>query len=166
MEERNKVAISGATGKMMMAAAVLAGLTLSPASAQSAKKVPYWVSITEAEARMRVGPSFDYPANWVYRRKGLPVKVVQVLNNWRKIEDSTGTQGWMHVRLLGDAATAIVIGQIAEMREKPDDKADVRYRAEAGVVGRVSDCSNGWCTFDVQGQKGFVRAASLWGATE
>lgn len=153
----------------MAIAAVLVGLAMSldmaPASAQSTRKLPYWASITEPEARMRVGPSLDYPANWVYQRKGLPVKVVQVLNNWRKVEDSTGTQGWMHVRLLGDAPTAIVISQIAEMREKPDEASAVRYRAESGVVGRVSDCSASWCAFDVQGQKGFVRAGSLWGAT-
>lgn len=136
----------------------------SPADAQSRKAVPYWASISEPEARMRVGPNLDYPSNWVYRRRDLPVKVVQVLGNWRKIEDSSGAQGWMHVRLLSDTATAIVTGAVTEMRSKPDDGGKLLFRVEPGVVGRVSDCGSGWCALDVAGRRGFVRAGSLWGA--
>src|SRR3546814_3471802 len=72
------------------------------------KKPPYWASLSKDEARMRAGPSMDYPANWIYRRRDLPVKVVAVYSHWRKIEDPDGTQGWMHVRLLSDQPTAII----------------------------------------------------------
>src|SRR3546814_8582627 len=51
------------------------------------KKPPYWASLSKDEARMRAGPSMDYPANWIYRRRDLPVKVVAVYSHWRKIED-------------------------------------------------------------------------------
>ena len=39
------------------------------------------------------------------------------------------------------------------------------FRAEKGVVGRIGSCSSGWCAFDVKGQKGFVKASDVWGAT-
>lgn len=113
---------------------------------------------------MRVGPSLDYPSNWVYRRADLPVRVVQVLGNWRKIEDPAGTQGWMHVRLLSATETAIVTGRNAQIHEKRDDGSALLYTVEPGVVGRVSKCSDGWCLFDVRGQRGFIHASSLWGA--
>lgn len=132
--------------------------------AAPAKKIPYWVSITESEARMRVGPSLDYPANWIYRRKGLPLKVVMVLDQWRKVEDSEGAQGWMHVRLLSDKPAAIVTAEMAEMRSSATDQSRLLFRAEKGVVGRIVDCNDGWCQFDVDGSKGYVRASSLWGA--
>ncbi len=136
----------------------------SPVQAQT-KTPPYWASIAASEARMRVGPSLDYPSSWVYRRKDLPVRVVQVHSNWRKIEDPSGTQGWMHVRLLSDTATAMVKGAAA-MRDRRSDDSPELYSVEAGVVGRVSDCSGGWCLFDVAGQRGFIHASALWGATE
>src|SRR3546814_7300240 len=66
------------------------------------KKPPYWASLSKDEARMRAGPSMDYPANWIYRRRDLPVKVVAVYSHWRQIEDPAGTQGRLHVRLLSD----------------------------------------------------------------
>ena len=146
-------------------AVALMALVHQGAPAQSKKAVPYWASITADEARMRVGPSLDYPSNWVYRRRDLPVKVVQVLGNWRKVEDSEGTQGWMHVRLLADTATGIVKGEMAMMRQGPDIKSKVLFRAEPGVVGRLSDCAAGWCAFNVRGQAGYVSTDSIWGAT-
>lgn len=130
------------------------------------KPVPYWASLNQDEARMRVGPSLDYPSSWVYRRRDLPVKVVQVLGLWRKVEDPGGTQGWMHVRLLSDTPTAIVTAPVAPLRQAASDDARALFRAEKGVVGRLSSCGDGWCTFEVAGQRGFVRASDVWGATQ
>jgi len=135
-------------------------------AAPNVKPVPYWASLAKGEARMRVGPSQDYPASWIYRRRDLPVKVVEVYANWRKVEDPDGTQGWLHVRLLKDEATAIVKGEIAAMRDGPSADARVLYRLEPGVVGRLSGCANGWCAVDVNGARGYVATNDLWGATD
>ena len=83
------------------------------------------------------------------------VKVVQVLGLWRKVEDPDGAQGWMHVRLLSDTATAIVTAAQAPMHEGASETSRTLFRAEKGVVGRIGSCSGGWCAFDVKGQKGF-----------
>lgn len=151
---------------MCLIASLLAALPGAPAAFGSpAKPTPYWASLSHDEARMRVGPSLDYPSNWVYRRRDLPVKVVQVLGLWRKVEDPDGAQGWMHVRLLSDTPTAIVRVQNAAMHEAARDQSRTLFRAERGVVGRLGDCSGGWCAFDVKGQRGFVKASDIWGPT-
>lgn len=153
--------------KGFLAGAAIATVCIAGGQADaSSKPVPYWASLTQPEARMRVGPSLDYPSNWVYRRRDLPVKVVQVLGLWRKIEDASGTQGWMHVRLLSDTKTAIVTAPVAMIRKSASDDARTLYRAEKGVVGRLSSCGKGWCEIDVSGQKGFIRTGDIWGATE
>ncbi|QGP78738.1 SH3 domain-containing protein [Sphingobium sp. CAP-1] len=152
--------------RLLLGAGALAALgAAGVALAAPAKPVPYWASLAQDEARMRVGPSLDYPSNWVYRRRDLPVKVLQVLGQWRKVEDPDGAQGWMHVRLLSDTATAIVRADIAPLRESASDGARALFRAERGVVGRLSDCSGGWCGFDIKGQRGYVKASDVWGAT-
>lgn len=157
----------GGARLMMAIAGIGAGIGLAgPAIGKPTKAVPYWASISEGEARMRVGPSLDYPSNWIYRRRDLPVKVVQVLGNWRKIVDSAGAHGWMHVRLLSDTKTAIVITGTAALRSAASDDAPVVFRAEQGVVGRLSDCAGAWCRLTVGSQRGFVRADSLWGGTD
>ena len=136
---------------------------VGPASAQTDVELPYWASINVDEARMRKGPSPDVPVIWEYRRKDLPVKVVARFETWRKIEDPDGTQGWMAARLLSRTRTAIVTGEVRPMREDASVSAAVAYRAEPGVVGRITDCKNGWCLFDVKGRKGWVQTDHIWG---
>lgn len=152
---------------MLLIAGMTSAAAITPsAAAAPSKPVPYWASISQDEARMRVGPSLDYPSNWIYRRRDLPMKVIQVLGLWRKVEDADGAQGWMHVRLLSDTQTAIVKSDTAALHESASDNARTIFRAQKGVVGRVSNCSGGWCAFDVKGQRGYVKAGDVWGAVQ
>ena len=151
------------TSRLIFAAAALFAV-VGPAAAQSDPvKLPYWASISVDEARMRKGPSPDVPVIWEYRRKDLPVKVVARFETWRKIEDPDGTQGWMAARLLSRTRTAIVTGEIRPMREAAGLSAAVAYRAEPGVVGRITDCADGWCRFDVKGRSGWIQTDHIWG---
>ena len=137
-----------------------------PALAQD-REVPYWATLRAEEVNMRVGPSEAYPIEWVYRRPGLPVKVVRVNQGWRLVEDPDGERGWIVARLLDPDRGAIVVGAgLAEMRAGPEAGANVLWRAEPGVVGELGDCEAGWCELDVAGREGWVRAERLWGAGE
>lgn len=127
--------------------------------------MPYWASLRHDRARMRVGPGEDYQLAWVYQRKGLPVKVVRVMQGWRLVEDPDGARGWMQAISLTPEREAFVRGQETEMRENSDGSGRLMWRAARGVVGKLGDCSNaGWCRFDVDGRQGWVRIGDLWGA--
>jgi SH3-like domain-containing protein len=146
--------------------AVFAALVAGDGAAQAGKdkpKPPYFASIGAGKARMRSGPGRSYPATWLYVRRDLPVRVVDVFKEWRKVEDPAGEQGWMLGTLVSSTRTAIVQGAVTELREQPAFGARVLWRAEPGVVGRISQCARGWCRFDVAGQAGFVEASRLWG---
>jgi SH3-like domain-containing protein len=133
-----------------------------PAWAQQ-RKPPYYASITAEKARMRTGPGRNYPASWLYQRKDLPIKVVDIYGEWRKIEDPDGTQGWMQVNMLSDTRTAIIVGTAIELRGAPRFEARVNWRAAPGVVGRISRCAAGWCYFDARGRGGYVEQTHIWG---
>ena len=132
-------------------------------SALAQKKPPYWASLAAGKARMRTGPGQQFPASWLYQRAGLPVRVIETYPNWRKIVDPDGTQGWMQANLLSDSRTALVIGEIRQLRAKPQADANIIWRAEPGVVGKLSDCGRGWCKLDVRGRIGFIEATHIWG---
>jgi SH3-like domain-containing protein len=146
------------TGLVLLASLAGAGL------AQSTKKVPYWVSIKADEARMRTGPSTEFPVKWVYKRQFLPLKVVAVHEVWRKVEDPDGDQGWMHVSLVSPNRTALVTGSgVGALRDVPEATARIAWRVEPGVVGRLEECQKGWCRLDVSGRTGYIEADRLWG---
>lgn len=132
--------------------------------AQKERKPPYWASISAGKAMMRAGPGKNYPATWLYVRADLPIRVVEVYPNWRRIQDPDGTTGWMLVHLLSDTRTALVTGnEPRPIHQTPDASAKIVYRAAPGVVGRLSDCAGGWCRLDVGGKRGFIRADHFWG---
>ena len=150
----------GVIGALLMVAVA------APASAQD-KTPPYWASIASGEAMMRTGPGKNYPGVWLYKRRDLPIRVLQIYPNWRLIEDPDGTRGWMLVTLLSDRRTAIVKqGEPRPIHIKPEAGAPVRYRAEPGVVGRIEKCREGWCRIAIGKRQGFIRTADIWGIAD
>lgn len=149
-------------GKFLPIAAIILAAMAVPVLAQ--KKVPYWASIKMAEARMRTGPSTEFPVKWLFKRQNLPVKVIATREDWRKVEDPDGDQGWMHVRLLSPSRTALVTGSgTAALRDGPQATARITWRVEPGVTGRIDECVQGWCRFDNAGRSGYIETGRIWG---
>lgn len=154
---------------ILLAAAVALALPVEAQRVDAKRGLPYLASIQASRARMRTGPARTYPASWLYQRAGLPVRVIAVHKEWRKVEDPDGTEGWMQGNLLSDTRTAIVkSAQPIEMRDRPSPGSKLMWRAAPGVVGRITQCGGGWCRFDVMGQAAYVDVGGLWGveATE
>lgn len=148
----------------MMALAAGLGLPQAALRAQD-RALPYWATLRYDEVRMRVGPSGEYPIAWVYKRKGLPVKVVRVREGWRLVEDHEGEQGWIASSQLDPARGVLVNGAgLADLRAAPSDAAALKWRAQPGVVARLLRCRDVWCEVDIGGRKGWISAGRLWGA--
>ena len=155
----------------LLALALLA-VFAAPLRAQE-RALPYWASLRYDEVRMRVGPSEEYPIEWVYKRVGLPVKVVRVREGWRLVEDPEGTQGWIASSQLNPARGVLVTGSgLTDVRAESSDASAVKWRAQPGVVATLLRCRAAWCEVDLatpaqrkdgQSLKGWISAARLWG---
>lgn len=144
-------------------------LCLMPAAPLSAQtdEVPYWASVRASVVNMRVGPGRSYPIDWVYKREQLPLKVLRRKEGWRLVEDPDGSRGWLLGRFLSRERTAIVTGKgLAEMRDAAGREGRVLWRLQPGVVGKLGDCAEGWCGFEVGRRKGVARQDRLWGSGE
>jgi SH3-like domain-containing protein len=143
---------------------LIAGSAVAVPAQESLPAPPRWMSIGAGRALMRAGPARTYPGVWLYQRVDLPLQVVGTFKEWRRVRDQDGAEGWMLVNLLRRTRTAVVRSDApAAMRAAPAGTATLAWRAAPGVVGRISQCGNGWCRFDVQGKAGFVETADLWG---
>lgn len=151
---------------LVFAAMLLSSLATGEARAQD-RQVPYWATLRFDEANMRVGPSQEYKIDWVYQRKGLPVKVVRVREGWRLVQDHEGTQGWIAASQLSPKLGVLVIGEgLAEIRASDSASSALRWQAEPGVVGEFLRCREEWCEIDVAGRTGWVAIDRLWGVGE
>ena len=151
-------------GAWFAGVAMLAVLAEPGWAADTKRKPPYYASIAPGRARMRTGPARTYPVSWLYQRADMPVRVVAVFKEWRKVADPDGAEGWMLGNMISDRRSAIVRGsQPVAMLASPAPGARLLWRAAPGVVGRISECASGWCRLDVKGQAGYVQISGLWG---
>lgn len=125
--------------------------------------IPRYVSLSSGQANLRTGPGDRYPVNWVYQRKGLPLKVIKEYGIWREVEDPDGDKGWLHRAMISGQRTGMIRNGVQPLRARPDDNARIVWRAEPGVVGAITDCTNNWCRLTVGNRSGYVRYEGIWG---
>ncbi|MBX9883367.1 MAG: hypothetical protein K2X68_00170 [Novosphingobium sp.] len=161
---RSIVSLPGRRIAILLALAAIAGASAAPVRAADDENGPYWASLRGQPANLRVGPGREYRISWVYMRAGLPMKVLRTIGGWRLVEDVDGARGWMLAQFLTRTRTATVKGGTAEIRENSDGTGRLLWRAEPGVTGKLGDCGPAWCKFEIDGRRGFVAKAAVWGA--
>ncbi len=145
---------------------VLGCILAAPALAAntSGLPIPRWVSLKTAEANVRTGPGTRYPIQWVYRREGMPVEVIEEFDIWRKIRDAEGTTGWVHKTMLDGKRNAVIHSKDdAILRAEPVAKARPLLKIEPQVIAKLIECEKDWCRIQVSGRKGWVEKKYLFG---
>jgi SH3-like domain-containing protein len=158
--------------------AVLAGSLLgaSVSSGFSAKDstlttsglpVPRYVSLKSDHVNVRAGPTKDNDVAWIYTRSGLPVEITAEFENWRRVRDSEGAEGWVYHSLLSGRRTAVISmktkDDLAPLYDRADQASSVVARLQAGVVTQVKRCATGWCHVIGNGFDGWIEQQRLWG---
>jgi SH3-like domain-containing protein len=147
-----------------MAAAQPASETVGPASGL---QLPRFVSLKADKVNMHVGPAKNHEVKWRYQRAGLPVEITGEYENWRRIRDSDGTEGWVYHSLLSGRRTGMVTlrskDEVFPLRAKPGAESRVVAQLQSGVLGTVKRCAGGWCRFLGEGFDGWLPQEKLWG---
>ncbi len=173
------LAVAGLTASPLLGS----GLGIGPqaglvAHAQAATKgpsglpLPRFVSLKAKRVNLRVGPGQDYAVAWLYTKSGVPMEVIQEYDNWRRVRDAEGTEGWVYQSLLSGERTAITapwkVGEakddFIDMHREARSNADVVARLEPGVVVVVKACNGDWCEAQTGGTSGWVQQSEIWGA--
>ena len=129
--------------------------------------LPRYVSLKSDHVNVRVGPTKDNDVAWVYTRSGLPVEITAEFENWRRVRDSEGAEGWVYHSLLSGRRTAVITmktkDELAPLYDSADPTSAVAARLQAGVVAQVKKCAAGWCRVTGNGFDGWIEQQRLWG---
>lgn len=125
--------------------------------------VPRFVSLKRNEVNVRFGPGKQYPINWVFTRSGIPVAIIAEFDNWRKIRDYEGTEGWINAGLLNSQRTIMIQGAIRDLKRTASTTGRVLLRAEPGVIGELFECRESWCRVEIEGRRGWLQRGEFWG---
>lgn len=139
----------------------------APALAQgcdtfSGLATPRFVTLKSDDAIGRTGPSREHPAQWRYRRAGLPVLIVAETPLWCRVEDPDGAQVWMHHALLTGRRSVIARNE-TDLRARADQDAALIARIEIGAILSLERCRAGWCRLSADGRRGWAEASAFWG---
>jgi SH3-like domain-containing protein len=129
--------------------------------------VPRFVSLKTDRVNVRGGPDKDHDVAWIYTRVGWPVEITAEFENWRRIRDSDGTEGWVYHSLLSGKRTAAVQmkskTELAALHARPDAQSPVTAQLQSGVLGSIKQCTGSWCRLIGEGFDGWIEQNCLWG---
>lgn len=155
-----------------MAALFVLGCTSFPAGAgsdatTSGLPVPRFVTLKADRVTVRGGPDKAHDVAWIYTRAGWPVEITAEFENWRRIRDCDGSEGWVYHSLLSGRRMAAVQlktkTDLAPLRQTPDAHSAVLARLQVGVLGSVKRCTGSWCQISGDGFAGWIEQSALWG---
>jgi SH3-like domain-containing protein len=130
--------------------------------------IPRFVSLKADRVNVRRGPSRSHQVDWVLLKAGLPVEITAEFENWRRIRDHAGDEGWVFHTLLSGRRTALFApwaadGELIDIKRRPEDGAPTVARVGPRVMGDVARCDNNWCEVELEQATGWTRQDTLWG---
>ena len=122
-----------------------------------------FLSLKNSEVNLRVGPSFEHPIKLVYKKKYLPVIILNKSETWRKIKDFENNSGWIHISQLSKKKTAINIKNNSILYKKSTIYSKPFARLEVGRLVLIKKCKTKWCKITSGNFNGGINKSSLWG---
>lgn len=128
-----------------------------------ADEIVNFLSLKNNKVNLRQGPSFDYPIKLTYKKKYLPVIIVDKSETWRKVRDFKNNSGWIHISQLSKKKSAINIKDNSIIYKKPTIYSKPVVRLELGRLVLIEKCKVKWCKITTGGYNGWIIKDFLWG---
>ena len=114
------------------------------------------------KVNVRYGPSFDYPIKYVYKKKFLPIKVIDKKENFRRIIDHKKNSGWIHRTQLKKSKSLIVLED--KLIFKNNSKfSEPLVKIKKGRLLIVKKCHLEWCSVKTGNYSGWIKFENVWG---
>ena len=99
----------------------------------------YFLMLKNSKVNVRMGPGLDYPVKFIYKKKYLPVKVIDQKENFRKIIDHKKNSGWIHISQLKKVNSVIVLSNRI-LFKKPTINSKPIANIESGKLFVLEKC--------------------------
>ena len=133
------------------------------ANVSFASEDEFFLSLKKNEVNLRQGPSMEYPIKLIYKKKYLPVLILDKSGPFRKIKDFENNTGWIHIILLSKQKSAINVKNNSILFKKPTIYSKPIARLESGRLLLINKCNFKWCKITSGDFKGWIDKNSLWG---
>ena len=122
-----------------------------------------FLSLKKNKVNVRYGPSFDSKVKYIYTKKNLPIKQIDIKENFRRIVDLKNNSGWIHISQL-KKSNSIIILENKILFKKFSNLSKPIVRLEKGRLLVIKKCENIWCSITTGNYAGWVKAENIWGS--
>ena len=126
-------------------------------------EINYFLMLKNDKVNVRYGPGFDYPLKYVYKKKFLPIKVIDKKENFRRIIDHKKNSGWIHISQL-KTSKSIVVLEDKLVFEKNSIFSKPLFKVKKGRLLVVKKCVYEWCKVNTENYSGWIKLKSIWGS--
>ena len=123
----------------------------------------YFLTLRYNEVNLRQGPSKEYPIKILYKKKFLPVLVIDKSYNFRKIIDHENNSGWIHISQLSKKKAALNNEDNSIIFKKPSNYSKPLAVIEKGRLCIIKKCKKDWCKIETGGYSGWIERKILKG---
>ena len=124
-----------------------------------------FLSLKKNKTNVRYGPGLDYPIKYVYRKVNLPVKHIDMKENWRRVIFLDNNSGWIHLSQL-KPTNSIITTEQKVLFKKPSNFSEPLAKLEKGRLLVIKKCEDNWCNITTDDYKGWVKIKSVWGSAK
>ena len=143
-----------------------------------------WASLKYNKTYLRTGPSKDNKVIWVYKRKGLPLKILRKKNEWNEVLLPSSQKGWINSSQISKKRNVIIqnnksLSDMALSKQKQITVTDKNSKTIAyvqeGVIATLNKCKEDLCEIELKVKKekyffknsyklsGYIKKDFIWG---
>ena len=126
----------------------------------------FFLSLKKNEVNLRQGPSFKYPIILTYKKKYLPIVILDRFETWRKVKDFENNSGWIHISQLSKKKSAINIKINSILFKKSTIFSEPIAKLETGRLVLIEKCKLKWCKITSGDFTGWTLKKYLWGSVK
>ena len=123
----------------------------------------YYLTLRSDKVNLRQGPSLDHPIKLKYKKKFLPVLIIDKSYNFRKIIDHENNSGWIHISQLSKKKAALNNIDKTIIFKKPSEYSEPLVLVEKGRLCLIKKCKNNWCKIKTGDYTGWIQKKKLRG---
>ena len=121
-----------------------------------------FLSLKKNKVNVRYGPGFNYEVKYIYRKKNLPVKIIDKKENFRKVIDIKKNSGWIHISQL-KKSKSFIITKDKILFKRPSLFSKPIVKIEKGRLLIYKKCRELWCKVEIDNYTGWLETNNIWG---
>tara|TARA_B100000941_G_scaffold219855_1_gene162432 strand:+ start:281 stop:718 length:438 start_codon:yes stop_codon:yes gene_type:complete len=122
-----------------------------------------FLMLKNEKVNVRYGPGFKYPIKFIYKKRFLPVKVIDNKENFRRIIDHKNNSGWIHISQL-KKINSLIVSEDTILFSKASKFSKPVAKIKSGRLLLVKKCEDRWCKIKTGEYTGWVDSKYLWGS--